>query len=88
MKLSKEYVKGWFFSKEKKEVLKNISFEVKEGEIFSIIGQSGVGKSTIGKIILGIEKESYGKILFLGKKTSRERKKEIFKWFFKIHIVL
>ena len=42
--LSKEYVKGCFFSKEKKEILKNISFEVKEGEIFSIIGQSGVGK--------------------------------------------
>ena len=75
--LSKEYVKGCFFSKEKKEVLKNISFEVKEGEIFSIIGQSGVGNSTIWKIILGIEKESSGKILFLGKKLVEREKRDI-----------
>lgn len=75
--LSKEYIKGNFFSKERKEVLKNISFEVKEGEIFSIIGQSGVGKSTIGKIILGIEKESSGKILFLGKKLAEREKRDI-----------
>ena len=54
-----------------------ISFEVKEGEIFSIIGQSGVGKSTIGKIILGIEKESSGKILFLGKKLVEREKRDI-----------
>ena len=75
--LSKEYVKGCFFSKEKKEVLKNISFE-----IFSIIGQSGVGKSTIGKIILGIEKESFGKILFLGKKLVEREKRDIQMVFF------
>lgn len=76
-KLRKEYIKGGLFSKEKREVLKGISFEVKRGEIFSIIGQSGVGKSTIGKIILGIEKESSGKIIFLGKNLEEREKRDI-----------
>lgn len=76
-KLRKEYIKGGLFSKEKREVLKGISFEVKRGEIFSIIGQSGVGKSTIGKIILGIEKESSGKIIFLDKNLEEREKRDI-----------
>lgn len=75
--LSKIYEKRTFFSKESKKVLKDISFEVREGEIFSIIGQSGVGKSTIGKIILGIEKESSGNIEFLGKKLDQRSKRDI-----------
>lgn len=75
--LSKEYVKGSFFSKERKEVLKNITFDVKDGEIFSIIGQSGVGKSTIGKIILGIEKATSGTILFLDKELKQREKRDI-----------
>lgn len=75
--LSKYYEKRNLFSKEKKMVLKNISFDVREGEIFSIIGQSGVGKSTIGKIILGIEKESSGNILFLEKSLAERKKKDI-----------
>lgn len=75
--LSKIYEKKSFLSSEKKEVLKNINFEVEKGEIFSIIGQSGVGKSTIGKIILGIEKETSGSIEFLGKPLLKREKKDI-----------
>ena len=36
-----------------KEVLKNISFEVKTGEKISLIGQNGSGKTTLLKIICG-----------------------------------
>lgn len=47
-----------------KEVLKNVSFEVNEGEILSIVGESGVGKSTLGKIISGQLRADEGEILF------------------------
>lgn len=75
--LIKSYRIGSFFSKEKKEILKNISFDVKEGEIFSIVGQSGAGKSTIGKILLGIEKEDSGEIVFLGRPLEKRKVQEI-----------
>lgn len=75
--LNKSYSIGKFFSKEKKEILKNISFDVKEGEIFSIVGQSGAGKSTIGKILLGIEKEDSGEIVFLGRPLEKRKVQEI-----------
>lgn len=48
-------------------IFSNLSFEVKKGEIFSIVGRSGIGKSTIAKIILGITKPSSGRILFENK---------------------
>ena len=75
--LTKSYRIGSFFLKEKKEILKNISFDVKEGEIFSIVGQSGAGKSTIGKILLGIEKEDSGEIVFLGRPLEKRKVQEI-----------
>lgn len=39
----------------KKTVLDNISFEVKDGEFLSILGPSGCGKTTLLKILIGIE---------------------------------
>lgn len=51
-------------SKKRKEVLKGISFLMKQGECLGIIGESGSGKSTLGKVILGIEKQDKGNILF------------------------
>ena len=49
--------------------LKNISLEVCQGEILSIIGPSGCGKSTLLSIIAGLEKESSGNIYIDGIKT-------------------
>lgn len=43
-------------------VLKNITFEVKKGEIVSILGSSGSGKSTLLKAISGVERVEYGQI--------------------------
>ena len=44
-----------------KNVLDGVNFEVKTGELISLIGENGSGKSTIFKIISGIEKQDYRK---------------------------
>ncbi|MDO7487281.1 ATP-binding cassette domain-containing protein [Peribacillus frigoritolerans] len=61
------------FSKERQQVLKNVSFECRNGECLGIIGESGSGKSTLGRLILGIEKPDQGTVLFEGKNVMDRR---------------
>ena len=50
-------------------VIRDISFNVKKGEVYSIIGPNGVGKSTLLKIIAGILKQDEGQVKVYGKTT-------------------
>ncbi len=63
--LSKIYRVGTFGNKELHAV-RNVSFNVKNGEIVSLIGESGSGKSTIGKMILRLTDITSGQINFNG----------------------
>ena len=54
---------------ETQEALKNISFEVKKGEFFGIVGRNGGGKSTLLKLISGIYTPDKGSIHVSGKLT-------------------
>lgn len=47
----------------KKVILNDVSFSVKNGEFLSILGPSGCGKTTLLKILIGIEKSTEGNIL-------------------------
>lgn len=47
---------------DKKLVLNNLNFEVESGEFLSILGSSGCGKTTLLKILIGIETPTSGKI--------------------------
>ena len=52
---------------EKKKILKDISLEVRSGEILALLGESGCGKSSLLKAMLGLYLLSKGKIFFQGK---------------------
>lgn len=63
--ISKIYRVGTFGGKELHAV-RNVTFDVKDGEIVSLIGESGSGKSTIGKMILRLIITNSGTIRFDG----------------------
>lgn len=50
------------FSVSDKQILKDISLEIKDGEFVVITGPNGGGKSTLARVICGIEKQTSGKI--------------------------
>ena len=52
---------------DKNFILKEINFDILEGDILSILGPSGCGKSTLLRLIAGLEKLKYGKIEIFGK---------------------
>lgn len=52
------------------EALKDINFSVKKGEFVSIIGSSGCGKTTLLRLIAGLDKPQSGKLLLDGEKIT------------------
>src|ERR1017187_9842497 len=54
---------------EKQRVLNDISFDIKKGEFFGIVGRNGSGKSTLLKLLAGIYSPSRGSITVNGKLT-------------------
>ncbi|WP_418179513.1 ABC transporter ATP-binding protein [Aliarcobacter lanthieri] len=66
------------FSYQKKEVLNDINFELHQGDILSLIGKNGCGKTTLLKILLGIYKSS-GDINILSKNINDYKNKELAK---------
>ncbi|MDB4201612.1 ABC transporter ATP-binding protein [Polaribacter sp.] len=67
--LKKEFItKGaWFQKDEVVKAVNNVSFQIFEGETLGLVGESGCGKTTLGRTILHLEKATSGQVLFGGK---------------------
>jgi peptide/nickel transport system ATP-binding protein len=59
--------------------VKNVSFDVKKGEIVSLVGQSGSGKSTVARMILRLIKPTSGNIFFGGADAFSYDKREYYR---------
>lgn len=68
--LNHSFVIGKKGKEQRIPVLKNLSFDVKKGEIVSIVGRSGSGKSTLLHVLAGFLKPDSGEIYVDGTKTS------------------
>jgi len=61
----------------KREIIKGISFTVKEGEIFGFLGPNGAGKTTTIRMMVGLIATSKGTITIMGHEISKEREKAL-----------
>jgi peptide/nickel transport system ATP-binding protein len=75
--LTKVFSLGSVLSRIRITAVDNVSFHINPGEIFALAGESGSGKTTVAKVILGFEKPTSGDIVHQGKKDEKSRNKII-----------
>ena len=63
------------------QAVNDVSFYVKKGETFGLVGESGCGKSTIGRPIMGLYEKTAGDVIYDGKNVHELTDKEKFKFY-------
>ncbi|MBW5247583.1 ABC transporter ATP-binding protein, partial [Streptomyces sp. P01-B04] len=58
---------GGLFSRDAVHALTDATLEVKRGEIVGLVGESGCGKSTMARVLTGLQKPTEGEVLFHGR---------------------
>ncbi len=72
--LSKQYVQGSLIARIVITAADHVSFFMNPAEIFTLAGESGCGKTTTAKIVLGFEEATSGKITHNGKEQTRKER--------------
>lgn len=73
----KDLCKTYIVNKQQNNVLKNVNFEVEEGEMVAVMGPSGSGKSTLLYTVSGMDVVTAGDVIFQGKNIAEFNAKEL-----------
>ena len=82
-------IKGGFFSRTVGQVkaVDGVSFKIRRGTTMGLVGESGCGKSTVGRTILRLHDKTSGEVLFNGQEIFSLSRQELRKMRPKIQII-
>ncbi|MCR4604579.1 MAG: ABC transporter ATP-binding protein [Eubacterium sp.] len=75
----KDVCKTYVVNKRQNNVLRNVSFDVEDGEMVAIMGPSGSGKSTLLYSVSGMDKATSGSVIFEGEDITKMKDKKLSK---------
>jgi peptide/nickel transport system ATP-binding protein len=78
-RITKDFFQGSLISRIRIRATDRVSFHIKPAEIFALAGESGCGKTTVARMILGFEEPTSGGIVHKGKREARARNEKV--WF-------
>ena len=73
----KDLCKTYIVNKRQNNVLKNVNFNISEGEMVAVMGPSGSGKSTLLYTVSGMDSVTAGEVLFCGNNIAKMGEKEL-----------
>ena len=73
----KDLCKTYIVNKRQNNVLKNVNFNISEGEMVAVMGPSGSGKSTLLYTVSGMDSITAGEVLFCGNNIAKMAEKEL-----------
>ena len=83
--LSKIFALGSFLSRVRIRAVDEVTFSMQVAEIFTLAGESGCGKTTTARMILGFENPTLGRIFFRGEDVKKFKSKK--EWFLQVQAV-
>lgn len=72
--------KSWGKNKPYVKAVDNVSFQVNKGGTFGLVGESGCGKTTVGRCVLRVYTPTEGKIVYDGEDISSLKERELYKY--------